>query len=378
MQKLQSFVGACLVMMLFCQQVSAAAPIVGVNVVGVDQQMTDEQQDKLIDTLRQHGVTTVRTALGGHGERYTRFVMKASEHGISCIVMLSPFIGNTGKHAAPVDQAVGRQYVTPALSDTDPDAFRKWFQGELATVEAAGVRLTAFELGNELNQPRFNGDFPIPGTGRVLGISALKDPKDRVGSAVAAGYVSYVRVLSALKDVRDHSKLNQKTAILSSMSANWGLPTKDPVPAKPGSSNQDFASVPDSIEFMRQHGLDQIVDGYSVHVYSNNDPRQSVAERISVLEKIGIFAACQRGGKPCWLTEYAFNNQDKSCPEDDSARVQLMREQREAFRKHVQQGRLTALIYYSWSGLPSDLENAGAIFRCGALTESGKLALSPM
>jgi hypothetical protein len=32
-----------------------------------------------------------------------------------------------------------------------------------------------------------------------------------------------------------------------------------------------------------------------------------------------------------------------------------------------------------WNGdHPGDNENTGAIFRCGALTDAGKLALSPM
>jgi hypothetical protein len=39
-------------------------------------------------------------------------------------------------------------------------------------------------------------------------------------------------------------------------------------------------------------------------------------------------------------------------------------------------GRLAAIIYYNWTALPGF--EAHAIFRCGALTEAGKLALKPM
>jgi hypothetical protein len=34
----------------------------------------------------------------------------------------------------------------------------------LDQLEAAGVRLTAMELGNEINTSGYNGDIPMPGT----------------------------------------------------------------------------------------------------------------------------------------------------------------------------------------------------------------------
>jgi hypothetical protein len=46
-----------------------------------------------------------------------------------------------------------------------------------------------------------------------------------------------------------------------------------------------------------------------------------------------------------------------------------------AFQHFVSQGRLAAIIFYDWADKPG---NEGAIFRCGALTEAGKLALKPM
>lgn len=346
--------------------------IVGVNVVGVDQ-LNEKQQDDLIEQLQQNGVKTVRTALDGHGGRYTAFVIKAFQHGIGAIIIVNPYAGNTGKHTSPTDLSVGRQWPTPALSDVDPEGFKKWFIPQFGALESAGVRVTAFELGNELNTPRFNGDFPVPGTGRVLGLSELKNPDDMVGRRIATGYLAYLGIMATLKDLRDHSQLNGTTPILSGMSANWGLSG----PLKSGSI-ADEVSVPDSIEFLRQNGLDKLVDGYSVHFYPNNDPRQSDAERLAVLDRSGIFAASGGVSKPCWLTEWAFNHPDKACPIDDSLRLKLVQAERSAFKKYVDKGRLAALIYYSWSGGPKDNENQGAIFRCGALTDAGKLALSPM
>jgi len=59
--------------------------------------------------------------------------------------------------------------------------------------------------------------------------------------------------------------------------------------------------------------------------------------------------------------------------------LQLMQAERRAFKPFVEEGRLAAIIYYSWDGdFVGQHENMGAIFRCGALTDAGKLALRPM
>ncbi len=63
------------------------AVIVGVNVVGVDL-ASDRQQDALIGQLQRYGVKKIRTALGGHGERYTSFVIKEFQHGIGAVVIV--------------------------------------------------------------------------------------------------------------------------------------------------------------------------------------------------------------------------------------------------------------------------------------------------
>jgi hypothetical protein len=63
------------------------------------------------------------------------------------------------------------------------------------------------------------------------------------------------------------------------------------------------------------------------------------------------------------------------CPIDESKRRTVIGQLRGAFQHFVREGRLAASIFYDWADVPG---NTGAIFRCGALTESGKLALAPM
>ena len=66
------------------------------------------------------------------------------------------------------------------LSDADPECFKQWLAPQLATLQRNGVRLVALEIGNELNSPEYNGDFDVPGDGRVLGFDDLEKGRERL------------------------------------------------------------------------------------------------------------------------------------------------------------------------------------------------------
>lgn len=188
------------------------------------------------------------------------------------------------------------------------------------------------------------------------------------GHAIATGYMVYVKVIAALKDVRDHSKLNQKTPIISAGLTSSGLPGK-----RPG-RKLDGVSAPDTLAFWRRNGMENLVDGYGVHAYPAPDPHRTVPALLDALNK-DAFAMCTPR-KPCWLTEWGFDNRSASCPVDEKTRMQLIETMRSALKRLAEQGRLAGSLYYSWAGHPSEV--GSTIFRCGALTNAGKLALSPM
>jgi hypothetical protein len=58
-------------------------------------------------------------------------------------------------------------------------------------------------------------------------------------------------------------------------------------------------------------------------------------------------------------------------------RTQVIEAERKAFEPLVQRGRLAPLLYYNRSGTPTTVDPMG-VFRCGALTDAGRMALSPM
>jgi hypothetical protein len=345
----------------------AGTVVVGVNTIGA-QYMNEQQQDALIEQLQKDGVKAVRT---GIGDKFNRFIIRAYQHGIGAVVIAYPNAA-PGAAARPANPSLGLQWAAHGITQSDPEKFKTGLKDALAPLEAAGVPLTAFELGNEINGPFFNGDFlPAQASGRLLGLPDLENPNDPEGRAIATSYRAYLPLLAALKEVRDHATANRRTPILPAGMAAAGLPGK-----RPG-QKLDGVSVPATLAFLRQNGMDKLVDGYAVHVYPSGDLRRPLAARISDLDQ-DAFALCTPA-KPCWLTEWGFGNPQSTCPIDEGTRAKLIQAERDAFAPFVKQGRLAALLYYVWSGMPGQkTEDPAGIFRCGALTAAGKLALSPM
>jgi hypothetical protein len=345
-------------------QASAGKTVVGVNVIDVNK-MNEAQQDALVAQLRNDGVTTVRT---GFGPEFRHFILQAYKNGIGTVAIISPFAGYEVS-GRPVDTSVGLTWTQPALSDADPAAFQRWFAAELEAMEAEGARLTAFELGNELNSAHYNGDFKTSETShRLLGLADLKNPKDGEGRRIAAGYMNYLKVMAALKEARDRSKLNRGARILSAGLVTAGAPAKHP------DWKIDGVNSSDTIAFWKQNGMDALVDGYGVHAYLAPNPQRTVA-MVAASLKSDALAMCS-AEKPCWLTEWGFENKSATCPVDESVRVKLVSTMRGALKEFTSQGKLDAALYYSWSGRSGEV--GSTIFRCGGLTSAGKLALSPM
>jgi hypothetical protein len=209
-------------------------------------------------------------------------------------------------------------------------------------------------------------EFPLPGEGKNLGLDDFyHDPE---GRQIAKGYLQYLKILAVLKDVRDHSKHNQHTPLISAGLSPTG-------PAGPWSKNVDAANTNATLQFLRANGLDSLVDGYGIHVYPASDhpgDKAAAARRLQDL-RLANLAECSATGKRCWVTEWGFTDSNKSCPPDESANIQLVQEMTHDLRLIAREGTLAAAFYYTWTGdAPYD------VYRCGALTEPGRLAVQPI
>jgi hypothetical protein len=350
---------AYLIVLLGCMLPTSSTPamaqaddvVVGVNLVNQPDRLAPQEQETILDNMKAAGVRVIRAGIENN-DKSLDFAQRVYAHGIKIEWMAFGVPSPSGKMI---------------LSAADPEKFRAYFQPLLDKLESKGIVLAGLELGNEINWS--NHDLGQAGTGRVLTLGDLShDPE---GQQVAKGYLQYIKLLAVLKDIRDHSKLNQHTPIISAGLSPWE-PGKGPDKAR------DAVSLTATIQFLRANGMDQFVDAYGVHWYPPGG-KATPADRLSQMQQ--VFAECGvagSGGKPCWLTEWGLPvSSGGNCPVVDDKRTAIFSEVRDGFSRYVQQGRLKGILFYAWQG---DIHEEGPYnaFLCGALTKSGRLAISPM
>jgi hypothetical protein len=72
------------------------------------------------------------------------------------------------------------------------------------------------------------------------------------------------------------------------------------------------------------------------------------------------------------VTEWGFVNREQSCPLNDTVREQTTAVLHDAFKTLADQGKIANVSYYAW------IDPQWGIYRCGALTQTGKIALGPL
>lgn len=339
--------------------------VIGTNVVN-PQRLRAEDREALLDRLQGAGVRVIRAPLapGRNADDYRSaldFIRRAYDRGIRTDLIVG-LQWRTDAQRRPAVGALPNMWSSYPLSAADPTRFRAIFEPLFDRLEGMGIVFAALELGNEINWAGFNGDFPVPGEGKVFGREDLaRDPEAR---RVAAGFRAYLQTLRVLKDIRDGSRLNRRTPILSA-----GL--ADPGPAGPRHGPKtDAVTIGAALEYLRENGIDALVDGYGVHTY----PRVAggAAARLQRLEQDALADCRPQGrGKPCWITEWGLPVEGPPCPVDDAPLSALIQEMRADFRQFVRQGRLRGILYYAWA------DDRYGVYRCGRLIAAGRLALAP-
>jgi hypothetical protein len=349
--------------------------VVGVNVVNPLRAKVAEQ-DALIAQLKKAGVRVIRCGIT-IDDKGIDFAKRVSAAGIKIELQVgAQYPPGAPKRPYQPDKFPS-MWGGPPLSYADPELSRASFQTLFDKLEANGIVLDAVELGNEINWAAFNPEFPLPGEGKVFDLNDLShDPEAK---QVAKGFLQYLKILAVLKDVRDHSKLNRNTPILTA-----GLVDTADGDQAWNNKKEDKVSLPATLAFMRANGLDSLVDAYAVHTYPNStQPGNPAADakrtaRFNEVTMAECRAAGSKDGKPCWITEWGFPDNDVSCPTNDTSRTQLVRQMRADFAKAAAQGKLIGAMLFTWDSDPwSKTVDRDSVYRCGELSESGKVALQP-
>lgn len=333
---------------------------VGVNVNSF-QNFSAPDQQTIVEQLKRSGVRFVRTSLRPDDKNMNLAKTLQSE-GIGLVLVTGPVFAPN----APLRPADEKRHIRSAmpLSAADPERSRAYYQTVFDKLDQKGVVLAGIEVGNELNWCDFNGDFPVPGEGKAFTLQDLS--RDPEAMKVAQGFLQYLKIVAALKDVRDHSKLNKRAPIISAGMAaaantKWLQDLK-----------LDGVSIPATYAFLRSHGLDELVDGYGVHDYPpvvRPGDKAAIAQRNAQLDQ-SIFP--QGNAKPYWLTEWGFGSGAASSAQDQD-RARSVAEMRAYFLQLHRQGRLGGLFWYVWNEPDHD-----SIYRGGLLMDAGREAIAPM
>jgi hypothetical protein len=340
--------------------------VVGINFTH-PLQLSNADQDASLARLKSAGVHVIRIGLfAADIDKGVDFIQRANAQGIKVLLTVhSQYPSNAPIRPYKPKEFPGKWSGVP-LSYADPELSRRFFQELMDKLDTNGIALAGLELENEINHPGFNAEFSLPGEGKNLGLDDFyHDPE---GRQIAKGYLQYIRVLTVLKQVRDHSRFNRNTPLISAGLSPTG-------PAGPWSKNVDAANPNATIQFLRANGLDQLVDGYGIHIYPSKDhpgDPAAAARRLQALRQADL-AECSASGKRCWVTEWGFTNDSNSCPPVETVNLQLIQELTHDFRLISREGRLAGAFYYTWTG-----EALFDVYRCGALTEGGRLALQPI
>ena len=332
-------------------------------------QFTPQQQEAKLRELQSFGVRIIRFGVYAQDEdKALDFIKQAHAHGISVVLILHGLYA-PGALSRPYNaKEFPGMFAGPPFSSLDPQRSRDYFQELMNRLDGSGVMLAGLELENEINLAGNNPDFSLPGEGRVLGFADLTN--DPEGKQVAKGYLQYLKVLAVLKQVRDGSKLNRRAPLLPFSLVDLEQEGPWPTPKK-----YDGVSIAGTMAFLRAHGLDTLVDAYNLHTYpwaDNPGNQASAIHRKRRLEGL-VSLICTPGGKPCWVTEWGFSYASQPCSAtQDHDHLLLVEEMMGDFGDLVREGRLTGLIYYSWTG-----DTQFDVSRCGGPTEGAKSAIRP-
>lgn len=316
-------------------------------------------QERILREIADSGATHVRLSLSRPVAKSIDALEIANRLGLR--ILLEIQLSNKSYYPDSVRPRTGfgRIWDINRLSDLDLDRYRVGLASALQRIDALGIRLDAVEPGNEINLAGYNGDLAVyekPGRATPRHLSELRDPE-----AFGKGLDNYVEALKITRDgVR--ASANSKAIIVSAGLSDMGAKEAD----RQGMERLDPGEV---IALLKARGMDALVDAYGIHIYP---ARKDKAAITSIVTKLLDFCAPADRGRPCWVTEWGIANTLRNCPVDDREREGAMTAMRTVFERFSEENRLNAAYYYDW-----DTQQNYRLWRCGALSPAGALAIEP-
>jgi hypothetical protein len=338
---------------------SALAQTVGVNYTNGNRNSAAQQASDLAH-LAANGVRLIRVPWEKWNGSYQGSInvgVTAAKYGIYTHYGVSladnPDYYPPGTQMRPGDPNNSAIYAAYPLSQLSPDLLASTLPNGIRSAAAAGAWVQEVEIGNEINNPAFNGDFPIQGAlgGVTLGLSDLLTDDIPETQTIAAGFANYVAALAALQQTG--------SMFVPVISAGLSTPGDTSVLHYKLKETEDAVMLNDTLTYLRQQGLDAYVQAYGVHSYQWGTSAQ-------ILQQLSQITLTQCGtGHVCAVTEWGFGTDTPSACSSPNQAVSGANWLTDAAKFAVAE-----TDWFDW-------DSAGwGIYQCGALTSTGVEVLS--
>ncbi|MFZ6763444.1 hypothetical protein [Pseudoroseomonas sp. WGS1072] len=333
--------------------------VIGVNQVNLAWLPAPQRQDA-IASMADAGVGAVRLTLNPPFPASLDAVEQAVRRGLQVVLAVSL---NVDAYYSPgiSPRAGGRVESAYPLSAIRPERFQQVFQDLWSELERRQIRLLAMEVGNEINWA-FNGDVAAQaGRPGQVHTDLSRMPG---GGAYQRGLDRYMDLLRIVHEQRSRSAVNRDMLILAAGMARIR-------PDFAAAMKADVVDAGTTLSLLAEKGLSRYADAAAIHYYPA--PGATPVERREALDAALKECGLGRTARSCWMTEWGISNAARACPLNDDARADLVRETRRNLAEHARRGSLEAAFYFEWDG-----RTARSIWRCGGLTEAGRLAIAPL
>ncbi len=318
-------------------------------------------REKILDQIAKSGIKAVRLSISNPVDASIDAVKVAHEKGLAVLLEISFNNAAFYPKGTKPRSGKGRIWDMYRLSDLSPEHYRAAIGDILARIDRLGVPLVAVEPGNEINWGAYNGDLAIKDQDKTRTARTLADVDDL--PSLERGVANYVALLKVTREELNRTRLSARAKVVSA-----GL--SDIPPAHADRRGIDSIGPIEFTALLRRHGLDEVADGYGIHIYPGGDTTPDQRAR-HVSAALSICRASPDEGRPCWVTEWGFANLSKTCPTDDSRRERLVAATKQRFGEMMRSGRIAAAYYFDW-----DATSYG-VWRCGELSPAGRAAVTP-
>lgn len=282
----------------------AGDSLLGVNKGGLAW-LESREASAAIDQMAQASVSALRMNLVSPFSKTLDVIAYANSVGIDVLLVIPLTLRDFYPPDAAPRPAQGNFPRISRISEMDIDRFDRIWSSVLDDIDRRGLRVLAFEIGNEYNSAYFNGDLPIVQGGAILTVQTAREfsfwPTYEAGMRKLLDVAKIVAT-----SMRNSEKLMGTKIVL-------GAPARPPTDWLRRSGNA-LVEPETALRTLKNLGIESYVDAYAAHIYPNviniRPSGRSQAIRQKLDEEFDVLKAAVGSSRPLWITEWGFRAAD--------------------------------------------------------------------